>query len=506
MISEEDREPAIVPSVARVLDARIWAPLAFLLPFALFALALPPGVSFWDTGEMQTIPYILGISHPTGFPTFVFAGWLFSHALPLGTVAWRIGILTAAAMAAAAYFAYRAVVELDGTRLLGFGSALVFACGYVVWTRGSRTEVHALSLAFACAAICLLLRWRTSGDTRMLSLAALSEGLGLATHGVTVLLLPGLILLLFPRVRLVGWPALARAAACFVAPGLLYAYLPLRSAYVYARNIDPTLSLGLPPGRPFWDFGHPATLASLIHYLGGGDDSKVGQGFASMLDLARYRLVIWKFGDDAINEFGIVALVLAGAGLLLLARRQPYLALAFAVTCGLCIPYALLYPEADPERYLLLPFWGLAVLAAIGATRGIAAYLNRSGTAIEGFAALLVLVLGLGLFNANRGVFAQRHNRAGDIYIDTVIALTPSNAVIVANWAFATPLGYAAFVDHRLGDRIVVTAQPADYREYYAGWMKTRPVYVIADQEYPVEGYRQIRLFRYPAIARLEPQ
>ena len=35
-----------------------------------------PGVGFWDTGEFQAVPPILGTAHPTGYPTYVLLGWL----------------------------------------------------------------------------------------------------------------------------------------------------------------------------------------------------------------------------------------------------------------------------------------------------------------------------------------------------------------------------------------------------------------------------------------------
>ncbi len=34
----------------------------------------------WDTAELQGVPYILGISHPTGFPFYVLLGYVWSHA------------------------------------------------------------------------------------------------------------------------------------------------------------------------------------------------------------------------------------------------------------------------------------------------------------------------------------------------------------------------------------------------------------------------------------------
>ena len=48
--------------------------LAWLVPLALFLATAYRDVGYWDTGEMDTVPYILGIAHPTGFPAYVLLG------------------------------------------------------------------------------------------------------------------------------------------------------------------------------------------------------------------------------------------------------------------------------------------------------------------------------------------------------------------------------------------------------------------------------------------------
>ena len=60
------------------------------------ALALLPGVAFWDTGEFQTVGPVMGTAHPTGFPTYVLLGWLASVVLqPFGEPAFRMNLLSA---------------------------------------------------------------------------------------------------------------------------------------------------------------------------------------------------------------------------------------------------------------------------------------------------------------------------------------------------------------------------------------------------------------------------
>ena len=56
-----------------------------------------PGVLGGDPGELQFVPYILGLAHPTGTPLYVLVGKLWSL-LPVGpTVAWRMNLLAAVA-------------------------------------------------------------------------------------------------------------------------------------------------------------------------------------------------------------------------------------------------------------------------------------------------------------------------------------------------------------------------------------------------------------------------
>jgi hypothetical protein len=63
--------------------------------------------------------------------------------------------------------------------------------------------------------------------------------------------------------------------------------------------------------------------------------------------------------------------------------------------------------------------------------------------------------------------------------------------VVVAEWAYATPLAYAAYVQRRFGERIVVTASPTQFAPLYADWLRTRPVYIVSfDDALALPGYR----------------
>jgi len=60
--------------------------VAFVVPLGVYLASLRGDVSFWDTADLQTVPYILGIPYPTGFPGYVLLGWLWSHGFAIGSV------------------------------------------------------------------------------------------------------------------------------------------------------------------------------------------------------------------------------------------------------------------------------------------------------------------------------------------------------------------------------------------------------------------------------------
>jgi len=478
---------------------------AFLVPFAIYVASCPQSVGYWDTGEMQTVPYIFGIAHPTGFPTFVSAGWIVGHLLPLGSVAWRMNVMSGAAMALAGWCAYATVVELERRRWLGVLAALLFGAGDVAWTRGSRAEVHAFLIAFAALTIWLLVRWRRTGDDRALLGAALAYGLALATHGLAVLMAPGFGLLLVPRIATVRLRTLLQAGACLVAPWLLYLYLPLRSNYLYAHRVDPTLSLGLPPGRPFWDNQHPATPAEFLHYMTGGESSNVGVGFGAMFNPAGYQSAAERFGGLVMHEFGFASIVFALLGLALLLRSDWQFALGLLLVGVPCIAFGLGYPEADSERYLLTPYWIVAILTAVGISRIVVAYLKRDDLISAGLGVAIALALASSLFISNAHDFDGRRDSAPTDFVDRVIERTPNDAILVAHWAYGTSLGYAAYVERRLGNRIVVIGWSGQHKSFYANWLKSRPLFMV-NQGYGENDFRTKAIGDDPIIVQLLPK
>ncbi len=72
----------------------------------IYIATLMPGIGPTDSGEMVLSAWLPGIAHAPGFPLYSVLGWFWSHALPLGRVAWRLNLFSAVCAALAGGLAY----------------------------------------------------------------------------------------------------------------------------------------------------------------------------------------------------------------------------------------------------------------------------------------------------------------------------------------------------------------------------------------------------------------
>jgi hypothetical protein len=473
-------------------DALAFAGVGFVALGGYLA-TLHGSVSFWDTGELETVPYMLGIAHPTACPSFVLLGWLFSHALPFGGVSQRIDAMCAVAVACSAALLYPTMRRLGVPALLALVCALGFAFAPIPWRDATRAEDHDLALLFRVLALFFGLRWSADGGERNLFLLALFAGLSCATHGLAVLLMPSLVLLLVARRRELRPRSFGVLAGGFLIGLLPFVYLPLRSAYVSAAGLDPTRALGLPPGRPFWDYDHPATLDGFFRLVTGADfDTR--SAFAGFLDVAAYPRFVQAAALRVGGSFGWLGVFGTVLGVLVMASSRRLALWAVLVAGVLPIPYVESYGvESETDRYYLLPLWCAAVAIALGAT-ALATWLSRE-RAWQALAATALAASFLWGASERRGILEQRSDPGASDYIAEIERVTPSGSIVVAEWAFATPLAYAAYVEHSFDDRIVVCGSPTQFISYYRDWLGRRPLYLVSFANPPdVPGFALTRV------------
>lgn len=464
---------------AEWLDAAgpvLWPAASFLLPLVIFVRSASSQPASWDTAELQGVPYILGIAHPTGFPLYTLLGYLFSHLFAFGTVAYRLNVFSGVCASTAALCGYLLITEVGARRPVAFIGSTWFAVTAIVWTHASRAEAHTLALALSTLCILCIVRWFRHSRLRDLRFAAAAFGLALATHPVAIWLTPGILvaLLLSPQK-----PAARALLGCCAIAGaclLLYAYLPLRSWFVVAHGLDPTASF---PGANgiFWNYNNPHTMHGLAAEVSGSQFG-AGSSVLSALSPLTLQSYLWAWIGNVNSAYGLFGLILAVAGAGVAWRRDWRLTTVIAIMCFAAVPFSIAYAsvEGDPDRYRMLSLWGVPVFmcAASLAANGTKAFLRQI------VVAALMLLWGVETFQNNSALFANRNSTGGRTLISEAASRIPEGSVVVTPWLDATSLAYGAYIDGTFKGRRVVGAWPPELQRYYRDWLRKAPVYVIA--------------------------
>jgi hypothetical protein len=449
---------------------------------------------------MDTVPWILGIAHPPGFPAYTLIGWAFAHAIPIGSVAFRMSLLSGVAMSAAALAVYGIVVRSGGDRVAGLCASWLFAAGLVAWTRATRAEVHSLETCAYALVLYFGLRWYDAPNVRDLFAAAFVFGTGVAIHPLALLMIPGLLLLLIARLHETETAWLAAAAVIALASaGIWYVYLPLRGAYVESHALDPTAAYGI-SGAAFWNYDRPQTRTGFVALV-------TGKGVDAADALRGY--VRAKFVDGAVawmraatREVTLIGLMLALIGVWTAWRRDA-MRTSGTIVCALAsAAFAFGFgDESDVQRYYLPSFLMIACFAGIGvaALRRYDRHLG-AGAAIAAFACVVWLI------GTQRFIFNQPRDERARFDVSDVLRRTPDDAILVATWVLAPPLAYTTYVQHATGDRIVISAWYGDTADELCAWIARRPVYVVGTPEGSVPGFHLERLDARTKLYRVVPR
>ncbi len=248
-----DSEGAWQVSLKR-LRLSLWVGLAlFSGVLIVYLLTLAPGVLGGDPGELQFLPHILGLAHPTGTPFYILFGKLWTM-LPLGSsVAWRLNLLGALSAALAVFVTYHCAYLLVQRIVPALAAALTLAYGIPFWEQATMADKYAFNALMVALVIYLTLRWGKTRSPAALNLLVFTYGLSLTHHRSMAIFAPTLLGYVWWHEKSSlwrDWHRLLRLAALFAAPLLFYLYLP----WAESRN--------LPPGT--W---HPRTVVDWYHYI-----------------------------------------------------------------------------------------------------------------------------------------------------------------------------------------------------------------------------------------------
>ena len=238
------------------------APLLTLLATAVYLLTMDRSASWWDCGEFISTSWLLEVGHPPGTPLYQLVAhclMLLSFGNPM-LVAPLSNALSAICGGITVGLLSLTILELNANRLstnVRIGAAVGALCYLfcdTAWFSAVESEVYSMAMLFCSLDVYLLLRWRRTGDARLLPLTALLLGLGVCVHLMTLLVLPALLLVYIlgtKRQWLRGLLHVLPLCLFLFAAGLSpYAIIPIRAA-----------------ANPPINEGRPATIENFKRYI-----------------------------------------------------------------------------------------------------------------------------------------------------------------------------------------------------------------------------------------------
>jgi len=465
------------------LLARVMPAIVAGVALIVYALTLMPGVAFGDWGEMQTVPHVLGVAHPTGYPTYIVLAWL-AELIPIGSVAWRANFLSAVCVAAALGTATAISIRLGVRPIIAGAGALALGAVGTVWAAATIAEVNSLHLLFGALILHRALVWEARRSPSDLIIGGLLVGLALGNHLLTLFIAPfvAVFVLWTGRREILARPLILVPALAAVILGLaVYLYIPLAAAQ-----------------SPPLPYNHPVSLDAVL-WLASGTQFRGQFDFLSPKGPGEFVTALPGLWALVAARATPVLPLLGVAGLVVLVRRRP----AFGLLCA-AILFSGVYIWANYlklEHYLLVPWLVIAIAASVAIEWLAGAMMRRphpSGmrdpAPLIG-AAALTLALAIGAINWSDA--DRSGERSGEDYVDAVFAALPQDAAILSHWGSSTPLWYGRYVQGDRPDVLIVD----DTNIVYEGWVTRdrriasliceRPVFILMLEEVYLKSTRQ---------------
>jgi tetratricopeptide (TPR) repeat protein len=345
--------------------------------FAVYAAGACRTIYVGDSGELTAAVGILGIPHPTGYPLYVLLGHLWTKLVPIGSIAYRMSLFSAACGGIACGLLCWTARREGWSWCAALFSALLLAFSPSFWAEANVQRVYPLNALFVVAATAAALEWHRSRRPAALRLAVGLCALGATNH--TYLGIYGIALGLFVLLRDPSLLRRPREIAALLGVGLLgllpYAYLPLRSAQ-----------------NPRLDWGNPETLQGLL-------DVVLRRGFwerAWIEKPADLLVIVWDYLAGLGLESAGVGLALAVAGLLVGLRTGWPVLLPLLAMAGNFGAMALHGSRSDLfiwHRYYI-PSYALAALLAGLGCQALVSRLRGSARLLPLAAPFLLFVTG----------------------------------------------------------------------------------------------------------------
>jgi len=489
----------------------ILAAILFGLSLWVYVRTLCPTVGPFDSGELISAAYVLGIPHPPGYPLYVLLGKLFTF-LPFGSIAYRVNLMSAFFGAVTVMMVFLIVYKLQSLHLgksmnqepkaklrallSPIVAALMLVFSPLLWRQAVIAEVFTLNAFFVALMVYVLLVWhekiaafRVKNSTQNsvlkpaahLNLFAFLFGLSLCNHHTVILCLPAFLYFIWRTVR-VGQSASKTVKimsasqyltmAVFFLIGLsVYIYLPLRSLQ-----------------NPVLDSGNPENLKNLIRVFFRSDYGAFALSKLESLSSFSLGLSIFQIFDflrSLFRNFGFLGFGIGLLGFLESLRKRllvSWLLVLIFLFSGVGfvllsnVPKECLMRQYVLEKFYLLPSLIFSIWIGICMTTILEnlriKHLSYFITAIFLILPFSLLVANYPRLNESRNYFAYNYGQ------DLLRTLEPNSIFIVSDDTALFTLYYLQYVEGVREDvRLIPTYRPvkSDCVEIKRKWPEIVP-------------------------------
>lgn len=473
----ETQSQTLAPTFIDVLIAVIIGVVAL----GVYVRTLAPDILYSDSAEFQTLAYTLGVAHPTGYSVYMFIGRLFGY-LPIGTLAWRINLLSAVAAAGTVAGVFLLGCYVTKRRIAAVFGSFALLISYTFWSQAVLAEVYTVGTLWWVLVMLALWHWgqRPSERQWWLFAAALLSGLSLGLHLYSALIAPAALFYFVWIVRgRDDWRRLAMMGMAGTAVGLglfllsFYA-IDLRQSvtgYDYTAQYPSGTAWGVTAVdmQTFWQRLYQSITApqwQSAMFPG-------GLGFmASRFGGYLFRLLAF--------EFGLVSIVAAVIGWRTIRRQNRQLAHFLLIGFLTILLLVINYEPGDKHIFYLPTYITLVVAAMAGFDRllGRVEQWQWTRRPVGQTAVILIFVLLIGQHFWPSRLAALADGKASFVtetypypvddlaeprqYAEAVANSLPDDAFVMLEWRTLYAVYYVTAVEQ--GRTGIEMAEPTPYR------------------------------------------
>ncbi|MBN2055242.1 tetratricopeptide repeat protein [bacterium] len=432
--------------------------------FALYVVTSCLTVYTADNGELLTTAYLLGVPHPTGYPTFNLLGKLFTW-FPFGGYPIRIAWLAAICTAFSVGNLFLIARRLLRHEYIAVWAAVLFGLCRLPWSQSVVGEVYGLHLLLCTGLLLAMFRFTERPDLRHAGLLGFIGSLAVTNHLLTSLCIPAMVVWVLTSI---GWRRSLRlfhpvAVTPFLMGFGVYVYLPLRYAQTFIVQ-----------------WGDLGKAYMLIKHLAGRQFYDV---MFSDMTTGYLSENLFKFKQLTKEQFPWVILLLILIGMTSLFLRDRKWFTFLGLLLGVDVVFALNYYIVDIDVYYLQAYIAFCLFAGEGASR-VVSWLQRGGaTACRhriAVVACLLLFLSLAVQQVRGRYYCDRSANflAHDYGVNILYTLEHRSELLTQGWSSPFLYGYFQEVLHARPDvNVYIDNHGKKLQQYIARYQVLGPVY-----------------------------